>query len=322
MGPACGSGNRLRACPPGPSLRLMPPPRHLTLYCDWKTRQALKAGRPHMVDEVRKAFEAGGWDVSLRPDKERGQPRAPGYALVVNQTPGDLHTLNMRSAYLPNFWRIEETNDRTRFAVARRSFDPDEVDEETARAFVAARRAPVLGNRKPTAEGFIFLPLQGLLTERRSFQTMTPLQMIAETLAADPRRRVKATLHPKETYPAEVIETLHRIEADEPRFELSSRPSADLLCACDYVVTMTSGMAFHGFFAGKPAVLFGRIDFHHVAANVWAEGVSSAFDRVQGPLPPFDRYLFWFLRRQSIAGFERRTHDRIRERCRALDWPI
>lgn len=300
----------------------MPRPRHLTLFCDWKTRKALKQGQPQMVDEVRLAFEAADWQVAIRPDKDRDQPRGPGYALVVNQTPGDLATLNLRTAYLPNFWRIEETNDRTRFAVAARAFDPAEIEPDTAETFVAARRGPVLGGRKPTTEGFIFLPLQGRLSERRSFQTMSPLQMIAATLAADPHRPIKATLHPRETYAPEEIEALHRIEADEPRFQLSSRPSADLLAACDYVVTMTSGLAFHGFFAAKPAVLFGRIDFHHIAANVWQHGVAPAFAQALADPPPFAPYLFWFLRRQSIAGFEKRTHERIRERCRALDWPI
>ena len=102
-------------------------------------------------------------------------------------------------------------------------------------------------------------------------------------------------------------------------FELTDRPSMELLAGCDYVVTENSAMALTGFFAEKPAVLFARIDFHHIAASVPRDGMA-AFD--PQPKPPFAAYLKWFFRRNAITSWADDAVDRIRVRFRNHGWPM
>ncbi len=47
-------------------------------------------------------------------------------------------------------------------------------------------------------------------------------------------------------------------------------------------MTQNSAVAMTGYFFHKPSVLFGRIDFHHIAANVHELGVDEAFRQVAG----------------------------------------
>ena len=166
------------------------------------------------------------------------------------------------------------------------------------------------------------MPLQGVLRRKRHFQTASPLDMIRTTLAADPSRPVLATLHPNENYSEQDLVELQAIAAAQPNFVLSPQPSIDLLRRCDYVVTENSSLAFAGYFAEKPAVLFARIDFHHIARSVSALGVARAFDGIAQHRPDFARYLFWFLRWQAIASFAAEAEERIAMRLRNHGWPL
>ena len=88
------------------------------------------------------------------------------------------------------------------------------------------------------------------------------------------------------------------------------------------MVTQNSSAAFSGFFFGKPCVLFARVDFHHIAANVASLGVKAAFDRVRSMSPDYAGYVWWFLQRQSINAGRPEAEERIRDRLAALGWPV
>lgn len=167
-------------------------------------------------------------------------------------------------------------------------------------------------------EGYIFMPLQQHLLGRHHFQSKSPIEMIHATLTADPHRDIFATLHPKIDYSDAELTALAQIGG---RFHLIGKPSKDLLAACDYVVTENSAMAFHGYFARKPAVLFGQIDFHHIAGSVPRDGLKRAFAKVKTPRP-FASYLHWFLREQAISAWAEDCGDQIIARFRAHGWPI
>ena len=295
--------------------------KSVTIYLDWQQRQGLEKGRPGILQRVKRVFQAAGWPFVVRPEVERHEMMGKGgYHLVVGRDCGDPFCLNLRTAYLPDFWRIEDSNDRWNFSVAGRQFDPEKVDTNRAGDFVARWQPKAL--QGATREGFIFMPLQGVPLRRRHFQTMSPVEMIRATLAADPQRRVLATLHPKEKYGDNDLAELRDIAAAEPGFALSTEPSLDLLRRCDYVVTENSSLAFTGYFAQKPAVLFANIDFHHIARSVPKLGVARAFDGAAAHRPDFARYLFWFLRWQAIAGFADDAEERITARLRDHGWPM
>ena len=162
------------------------------------------------------------------------------------------------------------------------------------------------------------MPLQGRLQERRHFQSRSPIEMIAATLQADPTRTIRATLHPNETYSPEDLAALTSFG---PQFSLLDEPSLPLLANCDYVVTENSSLAFHGYFARKPAVLFAEIDFHHIAGSVPKLGIKAAF-RVATTQPPFASYLHWALRDNAISAWSDDCGAKTIACLRSHGWPI
>ena len=295
--------------------------KRVTIYLTSRQQRALNHGQPGMFQRLGRVFQTAGWRFDVRPEAERHQMAdMPGYHLVVNRDCTSPFCLNLRNAYLPDFWRIEDSNDRWNFSVADRKFEPDLINRRRAAEFIERWRPKAM--RMPSRDGFIFIPLQGVLRRKRHFQVMSPIDMIKTTLAADPHRPVTATLHPRETYNEDDLTALAKIIAEEPRFFLSREHSEDLVRRCDYVVTENSGLAFIGSFAEKPAVLFAQIDFHHIARPVSALGVEAAFDGIGDYRPDFSRYLVWFLRWQAIAYFADDAEERIVARLREHHWPI
>lgn len=296
----------------------------LNFHLDSHLRGKHAAGEGGMLNQVTTAVEAAGWQVNLVAlEDSMGRPKGPGYHLVLNLPVTGPNCLSLRKTYRDPFWKIEETNDRWDYEIARMRFDPTTITSGF-NGFMGHWRPRFLGDA-PAAEGpgpFIFMPLQGKLTEHRHFQAMSPVEMIRTTLKMDPERKVIATLHPRETYSVAELDALNRIATTERRFVLAKGDSLSFVKACDYIVTQNSSVAVTGYFAGKQAVLFARIDFHHIAGSVPHHGVEAAFARMKQPPPDFARYLYWLLEVNAIRTWDKAAHDRIRARFRHFGWPI
>ena len=131
-----------------------------------------------------------------------------------------------------------------------------------------------------------------------------------------------ATLHPKERYSLAELAALERLSAAHPQLDLRTGGMEDLLPSCDMVVTQNSSAAFNGFFFDKPAVLFGRADFHHAAANVAELGVDDAFEAAARMQPDFAGYIWWFWQVMAINAGRPEAPDKIAEAMRRAGWPV
>ena len=297
----------------------------LHIYLPAQLREDAEAGRVNVFNRITSAVKSSGWNVAYHGDSpgERAKAgRRGGYALYHMQEPQGADTLNLRRAYHYPFWQLEASNERWNFDVAKIAFPARAVKPVQARPFMRRWREKLLGDVDLTAQGYVFMPLQGLLQSHRSFQSMNPIAMIEATLAAEPALPIRATLHPKEVYTADERAALAAIEARTPRFRLVGGDAIALLAGCNYVVTQNSAVALTGFFAEKPAVLFAEIDFHHIGGSVMRDGVAAAFEQVRGPAPDFARYLFWFFRMNCINAGAEDAEDQIRARMRARGWPV
>lgn len=289
----------------------MAAPPLLNLYLPFQQRDQLLAGNS-IFGVVARAVQAAGWTLTLRKPYEPAS--GPGYHLALNRAVTQPDMLTARCCYLEPFYRIEATNDRWHWEVAAYPFQPEPGTDWFRRHWVAR----IFADMPITRARHIFMPLQGKLSSRRHFQMKSPLDMIEDTLSAAPDHDIFATLHPRETYSPDEIAALQRIGG---RFHLSTAPSLSLLASCDYVVTQNSSLAFLGYFARKPAVLFADIDFHHIARSVRRLGVKSAFDTISD-LPDFGAYLHWFLRDNAISLSQPEAQPRITARLRDHGWPI
>ena len=299
--------------------------RVLRVYLQEGLRRRAALGRHNFFAILRRSFEAEGFRVEYRAsspaEREAAQGRG-GYTLYHMEEPNHPRALTLWRAYMYPFWRFERTNRRGGWRLGLERFDPDMADPGPARRFFDDwRRRLIPADLSPPEPGYVYMPLQGRLLRHRSFQTMSPLEMIQQTLEAEPARRILLSLHPRESYGPKERTALDTVLTNPRVIEVQGEMHA-LLAGCDYVVTQNSSVSFHGLFHEKPAVLFAETDFHHLHQEVERTGVEEAFRRVQEPLRHADRYLYWYLQMGCINGGRRDAGERILGQCRALGWKI
>lgn len=304
-------------------------PRLVTFYLHPGLRRRVMAGKHNFFKKMTGVLDASGFDVDIRGDSMDEMIAAlsrPGYSVVLMDAPVGPLGVTVRLNYLYPFWHIERSARRWEWPVAMGRFVPDTVDGEAALRFARFRRRQIFGQpapRPPDGRGPVYVPLQGRLLVQRSFQSCTPLAMIRAALAHLPDRRIVITLHPNETYAPEELQALHDLVAEAPRCTLSTAPMQDLLPACDMVVTQNSGVALSGFFLHKPAVLFGKSNFHHIAADVGRLGEAAAFAMATAAPPTdYDRYLWWFFHGMSVDAAGPQAGAQIAARLRRAGWPL
>jgi hypothetical protein len=173
-----------------------------------------------------------------------------------------------------------------------------------------------------TRDGPIYVPLQGRLRQHRSFQTASPIDMIKETALRFPNIPILAGLHPDEDYSASDHHALDALCAQHPNLNVTTGNMNEALASCRLVVSQNSSAALFGYFFKKPAVLFGKIDFHHIAANVHELGVDAAFDRAQDMAPNYDQYLYWFTMNNAIQADAKNAEDQIISVLKRRGWQV
>jgi hypothetical protein len=285
------------------------------------------AGRHNFTNRMKSAFEGIGREVQLAPDTrtERLKTRFMRANSIVHAVqPVDARSLVMRRAYIGAFWRLEPTEERWEFDVAKAEFDPEGVDPDRATVFVERWQQELFGDAPGRARraGFVYMPLQGLLLEQRGFQSMAPTQMIDAVCRKVTDRPIVATLHPSFTYSTQERAALDLLKDRHAHFAISKAPMSELLRDCDAVICQNSSVAFSGYFFRKPALLFARIDFHHIASNVTALGVDAAFDHMAANRPAFARYLLWFLKENAIGAGSDQAEDQILSAARRAGWDV
>lgn len=288
----------------------------LRAYLDGSMLETARAGTFPFMRVLADAVRGAGWAVEWRDAAEPVDP--DGHALVHMRRPDNARTLSFRRAYHYPFWTIEPCVERWRFAVARAAFDPAAVPPE-AGGFAARLRARVLPGPDPVRGDHVLVPLQGRIRKERSFQTMSPVQMLDAVCATG--RPVIATLHPREALDRADRAALDRLARRHPKLTIGGDTMARLR-DCAFVATMNSAVAFDGYLLGKPAVLFAAIDFHHIALNVADMGARAALDAAPGHAPDFAGYLWWFLKHRAIDAGAPDAGARIIAAMQRGGWPI
>lgn len=300
----------------------MPAPPTLRIYLHGGMLRTARAGNFPAMAVLARAVEAQGWRVSFKgasPAAHDSEPPPGDYALLHMKQPRHPRTLTLRRAYHYPFWRIEPVAERWRFAVAQARFEPEEVDAGAAEAFLRRLRQRVLPGPAPMRGEHVLVPLQGHIRRARSFQTMSPVEMLDAVCRTG--RPVVATLHPSETYDGADHAALDGLARRHPNLTLGGDTMA-LLRDCAFVATQNSAVAFDGMILGKPAVLFAQIDFHHAALNVAEMGAEAALAAAAEARPEFGRYLFWFLKLQAIDAQAPDAGERMLAAMRRGGWQI
>ena len=304
----------------------MEEPKVVRFYLEPSLRESAQAGEHNFISKIVGVLEAADFRVEFKANTTAERVKAPmraGFAMFHMEEPTHDRALTMRRVYHYPFWQIERSGKRCDWTVAKSAFDSTQVDRKEARRFTTYWRARLFADvGEISRDGFVYVPLQGRLQEKRSFQTCSPLEMIDHVLEQDPARRVIATLHPNETYGADDMAALEAMIARHPRLEVRMGDMAEMLRGCDYVVTQNSSAGFNGYFFGKPLILFAEVDFHHIAAKVSDLGIAGAFEAVRDMTPDFEGYLWWFWQQMSINAGRSEASEKIAQALRRGGWPI
>lgn len=295
----------------------MAEPKILRFYLDAGLRQSAESGDHNFIGKVANVAQAAGYRVEYKANSVAERLKSAhrrGYALFHMDDPFHDRALTFRRVYQYPFWAIERSAKRWEWRVAQSVFSADNVPREEAVRFFGYWRNRLFRatGTTPSRDGYVYVPLQGKLQQCRSFQACTPLEMVQSVLAHDPKRQVVAVLHPKEKYTPSEIAELDALKNKNPKLTVETGDMERWLPGCDYVVTQNSSAGFFGLFFEKPCVLFGQIDFHHIALNAGALGAQNAIEQAPDITPDYAGYVHWFWQQMSINAGRPDAEDQIR----------
>lgn len=292
----------------------MSQPRITRIYLEKSLRQSAEAGQHNFLSLVAEVLAERGhrveWKTSSAIEQTRGALR-PGYSLIHMKPPVGPRGLVFRRAYHYPFWQIDRTDERWNWRVAQTPFAEAPSDE--AYRFFARWRQRLFPDATAREDGYIYVPLQGLIREHRSFQTMSPLDMLRHIRAARPGQQIIATLHPKEQYDQADLSALEAL--GDPLLTVETGQMELFLPGASVVATMNSSAAFAGYFFEKPTILYAGIDFHHIAL---APGDWGQIDR---HTPDYAAYIHWFWQVMAINAGHGSAKAKIAAKLDHFGWP-
>ena len=287
-------------------------------------RRSAEAGQHNFIGKIvnvlsRAGMEVGFADASgLERALSLGRPDRAMFHMAEPMRDGDL---TFRRVYHYPFWQIERTSARWDWDVARAAFDSVPDRTEASRFYGYWQKRLFDDRARQAGRGnSLYIALQGLIRQHRSFQSCAPLDMVEAVLKRAEGRPVIVGLHPNERYTDEDLWELERL--CDGRADIRIGGMKEALADCAMVITQNSSAAFNGYLFGKPAVLFGKIDFHHIAANVSALGIDGAFQTAANVTPDYAGYVWWFWQQMSINAGRPETEQKIADRLRRFGWPV
>ena len=264
----------------------------------------LEAGNPLLYARIRDCIVARGGVVDLIEGFDGKRYRPDGNLHIVENGSGQrLGVLNAATAYLEGFFHVDPQGIQAASRIGGLRYDPTEVDGAAAAAYLAAlqqRFAVPRRSRYKQARAVSDLPqgaiavfLQGPAPQRNGQAYFGFEEMVEAVCAGAGGRPVLVKPHPlKPELGAEIIASV-RAQGYAPI--ATDANVHDILAACVATVSVNSATAMEGFLHGKPAVLFGRSDFHAFVETVRQPGdFSAALARAFADPPDYARALTWY----------------------------
>lgn len=253
----------------------------------------------------------------------------------IDPADGDLHfvnngnlvqpnVLNTAIAYLDRFWQVDAKGVLCDSSIAEIEFDPKRISGPASWKFFQTLREDYAQARNSRYQqprdvqqiqpGVIAVFLQGdsHLTDRaRRWSTPDMIRSVAEGAGARP---IVVKPHPLKVAPEDIL-AVHDLAASGVDITLTEANVHDILAQASATVSIGSACSFEGFLHKKPAILYGRSDFHHFAETVRdLDGFAEAFERAQTRKRGYSRYVYWFLKEHCIWTQSRFFFGKVKQR--------
>ena len=234
---------------------------------------------------------------------------------------GDLHiidtgrakgpgVLNASIAYLPPFWHLDPLGMQAESSIGARPYDPTQIPHKPAAAFFERMRARYTHARRSRRgqdasvtdfpRGCLSVFLQGTQPQENGLTYCSPLQMLTAVAKGAGGRTVLVKPHPLSLESdAQVID---QVIAMGLSVTATTANVNDMIAASAATISFNSACAIEGFLQRKPAILFGRSDFHHFTETVQtSDDFPAALDRALARPPGgYAQFLYWYFTRNCL----------------------
>ena len=240
--------------------------------------------------------------------------------------------LNCGIAYVWPYWYLDQRGVLCDSSMLNAKPRLDGVNGRQARKFLDALQRKTIGRgvskydqperTEPIGHGAIVVFLQGLSDPVMRSMHMMETEMLDLVLRHRQGRRVLIKPHPK--FPDTIASAHARMLAErEPEVRVVDANIHDLLEGAYCSVSICSGASFEGLFHRVPAILFGRSDF---AACAWtvrnAEEAERALTEIGEVDFPYERFLFWFLRKKMYNQRDPNLVARVLQRIKRTGFDL
>lgn len=297
--------------------------KKLQIYVPELMLETVEKNENSFLMKVHKAFEQIGFEVSFVKATSVSLAlsyRDDTYCLFFRNRPQHKNALELRPSAFGAFWMIDKTADPAEKLVYKRKFNPAKIDPQRASDFFQ-RMTSRFKKADSDQGGFVLIAMQGKIDRQRFWQSMTPLDMVRETISQETDRKIYIKLHPKEVYSNSELSDLKAL-TDGDRIQLVEGDLDKYLASCDYTVSMSSSVSMKGLLYRKPGILFGDAEFHHVFQSVRTKEVGACFKDVLADELEVEKYVFWFLKHQHLWNYSPNAHEDILKRCSLMGWEI
>ncbi len=233
------------------------------------------------------------------------------------------NALNTALAYLPPYFHLDAQGVLAESRAGDASYDETSVNAVLARArfrefhdrFVKGRRSRY-GPKKEIAvipEGCIAVFLQGDNPHRQGTAYCDNETLLRTVVENADGRPVAVKAHPfsRQLDDAQLILKLLR---DGLPLEPTDANVHDILHHCAVTVSYNSAVAIEGFLHNKPAILFGKSDFHHVSETVKnVENFPAALEAALSKNVNYEAFLYWYFSQFTLFADDRLLEHKLQQ---------
>ena len=241
------------------------------------------------------------------------------------------NVLNAGVAYFWEYWHLDAQGTKAFSSIGGRHYEPAAVSETRSRTFAANLRKRYRDKRRSKydqpmdqrsfAQGALAVFFQGDYPVKSGASTWDDLEILEAVQAEAGDRPIVVKPHPHSSTKTDMYR-LQKAAQMDTRITVTDANVHDILAASACTVSVNSTVALEGFLQGVPAILFGRADFHHVAACVDQETrFAAALDQALARQVDYDRYLAWYFLKNCLHLRSGRLHDRLFERFEGAGFP-
>ncbi len=245
---------------------------------------------------------------------------------------GNLHIIDDRALHMPNvlnagaayfwqFWHLDSCGVKGFSSIGQTDFDPQRVPRHRAQTFFDNLRHRYVVRRQSKyrqRQDRVVLPkdaiavfFQGRHPMASGASRISDIEMLHLVLSQSGTVPVVVKPHPLSSDIAD-LEQLTNMAAQVNRLHVTDANVHDILSRSRVSVSMNSTVALEGFLHQKPAILFGRADFHHVCSTVGPDCTfQQALATEAGQQRDFAAFLFWYFFQQCLSLGSGRLDDRI-----------